>query len=208
MNTKKVALNVVVATIMLLLVALAIKLIPDVLKKEPKMEFFADNTYEETITVVADEEYPPYSFRNEKGEIVGSEIELINAIANEMQVNVDIQFASWSDALQMMENGKVDVILGLDYSPKYKELFNLTHTIEINQYVTFGKESYSSLYEFTNKYVGVIQYNVLDEVIIEPLSLHNIVTYDSYEDAFADIQNDKLDYLIGRYAVGNRVLAK
>ena len=193
---------------MLVLVVLAVKLDSVTVTKEPKMEFFAHNTYEETITVVADRKYPPYSFQNEEGEMVGGEIELINAIANEMQVNLDIQFVSWEDALNAMKNGEADVILGLDYKQKYKDLFNLTTPVEINQYVAYGKEDYESLQQFHQKRIGAINYGSSEETILSPLALDNIITYDFYEDAFADIQNNKLDYLIGRYAVGNRVLAE
>ena len=38
--------------------------------RSPTMEIYANNSYEETLVVVADGEYPPFSFENSKGEMV------------------------------------------------------------------------------------------------------------------------------------------
>ena len=42
--------------------------------REPELEIYPNQSYERTITVVADENYPPFSFVNEEGVSVGGDI--------------------------------------------------------------------------------------------------------------------------------------
>ena len=175
--------------------------------KLPEMEIYANNNYEETLVVVADNNFPPFSFKNDRGEIVGNDIEIINSIANDMKVNISICFLPWSEAITALDDGKADIVLGLEYNDKYKEMFLLSKPIEINQYVAFGKERYLSVRELFSKRIAVLEHSSVVDEVIDPLSMPIVATFTDYEDAFAAIEAGELDYLIARYSVGNRVLA-
>ena len=175
--------------------------------KEPKMEIYANNNYSETLVIVADQEYPPFSFENSHGVMIGSNIELMNAIANEMHVNLDFKFVPWSTSLEMINDGSADIILGLEYNDEYKEKFELSKPVEVNQYVAFGKEDYISTQELFDKKIAVLEYSSVMESIVEPMGFPNVNIYKEYEDAFIAIEENEADYLLARYPVGNRVLA-
>ena len=204
-KTKIIALSaIIVISIFVVLSGLMIS--PMIVTREPQMDIFAKNTYSETIRVVADENYPPFSFKGENGDMIGCDIEILNALANEMKVNIDIKFMSWPEALQSIKNGDADIILGLEYNKEYSGLYNLSSPVAINQYVAFGKEDYKTVHCLYTKKVGILNYSTAKELFVDAMALENVKTYEHYEDAFKDIQDGKLDYLIARYSVGNRVL--
>ena len=203
-NTKYIRILFVVA----LMVLVVTGVFKSAIRKEPKMEIFADNHYEETLKVVINQEFPPFSYKNKAGNMVGHDIEVLNAIANKMKVNVDIHSLPQNEAMRTMIEGNADVILGIEYNPKYIEKFDLTTPIEINQLVAFGIDEYSFVYELYDKRVAILRNGLVSETLIRPLAFKNVEVYGSYEEAFYAIQNGELDYLIGRYSVGNRVLAQ
>ena len=97
-----------------------------ILKKNVDNEIIAKNNFNRTMIVVADIDYEPYSFINEKGEPAGHDIELISAIANKMKYNLDIRLMKWKDCIETAITGKAQVIL----------LFVLGES-SINQYMNF-----------------------------------------------------------------------
>ena len=208
MKYKKILNHIYGIAVVVTIAVLGLILVLNWKTDEPVMEIFPDGIYNETISVVADSEYPPFSFEDEQGNMIGYDLEVLNAIANEMKVNLDMHYVPWNDALEAMEDGTVDVILGLEYQEKYKDLYLLTDPLEINQTVAFGKNNYKSIYELYDKKIAILTYSMIDKTLIGPLALENVLVYDTYEEAFADIQSGELDYLIGRYSVGNRVLAQ
>lgn len=172
----------------------------------PTLDIYPNNTYKETLKVVSDENYPPFSYKNKKGEMVGSDIEHMNSIANEMGVNIEYSFHSWPKAIEAMENNEADIILGLEYKKDYYDKFELTLPVEINQYVSFGLKDYSSVQELISKKIAVLEYSSVLEKIVIPMGIRDVTVFIDYEDAFAAINNNEIDYLIARNSVGNYLL--
>ncbi len=192
----------------LLMVMIVICSLQQSASEAPKIVYQANNYYEETIVVVADEAYPPYSFYNDEGEIEGYDIEVLNALANEMEVNIDLRLLPWEDAKLAMEKKEADLILGLEFNEYYEERYNLSETVGVNQFVVFGKEEYNSILELYNKRVAALNNSISKEIFIDPMNFEDVTMFDYYEVAFQAILDDEIDYVIGRYAVGNRVLAQ
>jgi hypothetical protein len=55
------------------------------------------------IVVGCDYNYPPYSFINDKGEMVGYDIDIINEIAELSNIEVEFVFANWDTTLMNLE---------------------------------------------------------------------------------------------------------
>ncbi|MBQ9273839.1 MAG: amino acid ABC transporter substrate-binding protein [Succinivibrio sp.] len=56
--------------------------------------------------------YPPYQFHDKSGEIVGFEIDLMNAIAREMEVSFEYQEGPYNVIYARTQNGELDALLG------------------------------------------------------------------------------------------------
>ena len=61
----------------------------------PRIEEEANNTYTETLRVVADMDFAPYSSVQNNGSYIGHDIECMNILANRMGVNIDLELMTW-----------------------------------------------------------------------------------------------------------------
>ena len=78
----------------------------------PKMEIFPNNTYKETLHVVADIDYEPYTYVLDDGSYAGHDVELISEIANELHMNLDLKLMPWDDAINAVRDKKGRIIDG------------------------------------------------------------------------------------------------
>jgi len=65
---------------------------------------------EEKIRVILDDNYPPYSFRNEDGELVGISVDQWKEWEKTTGIRADLTGMTWDSALVKMDMGLVDVI--------------------------------------------------------------------------------------------------
>ena len=176
-------------------------------KIEPSMDINNDKKYEDTITVYADEDYEPYSFVDKEGKPQGYDVELMYMLAEEMGVNMELQLIPWTMNLDEGGVSNADIILGLEYTDISAEKFDLSHSVQINEYTAFGLESLDYTDQLYTKKMGVLQGSIVYELFIEPNNLQeNTIDYPTYEEGFQAVLEGEIDYLIGRYSVGKRVL--
>ncbi len=64
----------------------------------------------ESITVVTDQFYPPYSFIGESGSLEGISIDLWKEWEKVTGIHVDLRGMNWASAIQHVTEGKADVI--------------------------------------------------------------------------------------------------
>ena len=74
----------------------------DAFAPAPKMEIRPENRYEETLRVVTDMDYAPFSYVDENGEYAGLDVELINEIANRLEMNLDLTLMDWNEANEII----------------------------------------------------------------------------------------------------------
>jgi ABC-type amino acid transport substrate-binding protein len=78
------------------------------------------------ITVVMDNNYPPFSFRDANGELVGISVDLWRLWEQQTGENVQITGLEWDDAIRRMEAGEFDVIDTVFYSEERGEIYDFT----------------------------------------------------------------------------------
>ena len=181
-----------------------------VFDKTPHVETKPNNTYAETIHVVTDKDYQPYSFvDSETNEPTGHDVELIYKIANKLEVNVDLKLLSWGECLDKLEDGGADVAMtcgtadSFDFTVK-PILSNITSQ---DEYVVYSKKSFNSQELFgSNLKVGyMIDGNVVG-VIQQMGLLDNYIGVASNKDILLQIKNGELDAGIMRHNIGTTIL--
>lgn len=81
----------------------------------------------QTYTVATDTTFAPFEFENDKGEFVGIDMDLLNAIAADQGFEVDVQVLGFSAAVQALEAKQVDgVIAGMSITDARKEKFDFS----------------------------------------------------------------------------------
>jgi signal transduction histidine kinase len=89
---------------------------------------------EKPIVIGGDKNFPPYEFLDKNGRPTGFNVELSQAIAEVMGMEVEFRLGDWADARKGLDNGSVDILQGitnsearsktLDFSPPH----NIVHT--------------------------------------------------------------------------------
>ncbi len=173
----------------------------DSFKKTARMEIFANNTYTETLHVVTDKDYEPFSYIDRKNEYAGLDVELIAEIANRLEMNLDLQLLDWSTAQEKLLNGEADLILNMEVS-KVEESDELIGTIPTaeKQYVVYGYNSVNYLGQLYGKKIGSMQ-------LFPELGL-DITYIETYTEMFNKLEARELDYVICPIQVANSFLNK
>ena len=68
------------------------------------------------IIVGGDYNFPPYEFLDKDQKPAGYNVELINAVAQEIGLKVEFRLDKWSKVKDWLETGKIDIIEGMAQS--------------------------------------------------------------------------------------------
>ncbi|MBQ7705606.1 MAG: transporter substrate-binding domain-containing protein [Selenomonadaceae bacterium] len=169
----------------------------------PTVEVKAQNTFSKTLHVVTDIDYEPYSYVDKYGNYLGYDIEMINEIANRLQMNLDLKLTSWDSANKIFNAGNADVIMNMesDLIVGNHEIISTLPTTE-KQYVIYGRSSISSVAELYGRRVASLHR-------VPGLGLDDEISYvDSYEKIFAALKNGEYEFAICPIQVGNSFLEK
>ena len=175
---------------------------------EPTITFEKNNIYDETIVVVADKDFEPYSFFDENGEPTGHDVEMMYLLADALEVNVEIHLTQWSEAIQSAKNNEVDFLLGLVYTPDELEHFQLSIPIWNDTFLAFGRADYLGLNDLYDKKIATLNSSDITKNFLEPYKLEqNTTVYDTYGEAFDSVNQGINDYVLATYSVGRRFSA-
>lgn len=83
------------------------------------------NSHSETLKMGINHLAPPYSFQDEKGNLVGFEIELIDSIGKEMGFNVIIEPVKFVQIFPRLESGEYDIAAHIYSTAERAEKYNL-----------------------------------------------------------------------------------
>ncbi len=146
------------------------------------------------ITVVSDDNYPPYIFRDAHGELRGILPDQWTLWEKKTGVKVILKAMDWAEAQRLMREGLADVIDTMFRTPEREQLFAFTPPYaEIRVPIFHHRElggiaDYTSLHGFT---VGV----KAGDAVIGKLAEHGIETvkeYPSYESLIQAAKNDEI----------------
>ena len=174
------------------------------------------------IVVGGDRNFPPYEFLDENGSPAGYNVDLTRAIAREMDLNIEIRLGRWTERLHALENGGIDVMQGMFYSPDRALKFDFTQPHTVSHYVAFVRKGEDpapeSIEDLSGKRIVVEQGNILHDFAVKNGLEEQIITVADQEKALRELREGKHDcalvslitahYLIDKYGWSNLVHGK
>ncbi len=88
------------------------------------------------IIIGGDHRYPPFEFLDGSGRPAGFTVDMTRAVAREMNMNIQIRLGPWSDMVEALKNGEIDVIGGMFYSSKRNRDFDFSPPYLVSHYVS------------------------------------------------------------------------
>ncbi len=144
--------------------------------------------------VMVSTDYPPYNFLNEKGELEGFNIDILNAIQKLYNVKIDVEGKDWKTANILLEEGKIHALTGAHYFRNPDETYNYTRSVIRTSHCflynrKFRNKISSDVIRTEKKPLIVLWQN---DVLIRYISSINpnaqFVYVDSYEDLLNELE--------------------
>ncbi len=174
--------------------------------KLPLMEYKENNNYLETLIVVTDVDFEPYSFIDNKNKVVGFDVELIYSLGEILKKNIDLRLLPWSECIKAIEKNEADLILGVVTGSKYTQNIYSSIPVSKDSFVLFGTKKYSNFDELYDKKIAYLKGSDSKNLFLKPYKLDKKAKgYNSYGEAFKSIKSGENDFILATYSVGRRL---
>ncbi|MDR0922626.1 MAG: transporter substrate-binding domain-containing protein [Lactobacillales bacterium] len=163
-----------------------------------------------TLVVATSADFPPFEFQileDGKNKIVGSDIDLANAIGKELGVKVEVNNMDFNSVLNALQSGKADMVLsGISARPDRKKTFDFSETYYASVQKLIVKKAdlakYNSIAAFDGQKVGAQQGSIQAEVIEEQLPKANAVNMDTVPNLINSLKAGQINGLVLEEAIG------
>lgn len=151
------------------------------------------------VIVGGDQSYPPYEFVDKDGTPTGYNVELTRAIARVMGLNVEIRLGAWAEMRTALQNGSINALEGMSYSPERALTidFSPPHTIVHHSFFARkGVTPLPTLANLRNKEVVVLNHGIMQEFLRDRTTGARIVTAETHANALRLLASGKHDYVL------------
>lgn len=168
-----------------------------------------------TYIIGIDDEYAPMGFRDDKGEIIGFDVDLAKETAKRMNVEFEFRPIIWDKKEAELNSGRIDIIWnGLDITPERQTHILYSKPYFDNRQILLVKKNRGlnihSLNDLKGKIVatqaGSNSENYVERDDAMRNSFANFITYPTFSYAYKALFEERIDVLIvdefaGRYEV-------
>lgn len=168
------------------------------------------------IVVGLDDNFPPMGFKDEKNEIVGFDVDLAKEAAKRLGRPIEFKAIDWSSKEAELKSGRVHILWnGLDITEKRKENMLFSNPYMDNRQIIFVKKddrSITSEISLAGKTIGTQSAGTAEEYIdateFYKKDVKEVKKYPDYVAAFMDLENGRLDAVVGDEIVGRYYMSK
>lgn len=168
------------------------------------------------IVVGLDDSFPPMGFKNEKGEIVGFDIDLAKEAAKRMGVDVEFKPVDWDGVLLTLNNGEIDLIWnGLTITPERQKQIAFSKPYLTDRQIIVVQKNNNSIKtkkDLADKVVG-LQLGSSSESALSAdqataKTIKEVKKYEKNTEALTDLKVGRVDAVIVDEVVGRYYIAK
>lgn len=160
------------------------------------------NVFDGKLVVATDAAFPPFEYVDENKDIVGFDIDLMNAIAEKADLDIKFKNVAWDPLLAGMAECQYDMaISAITILPERAEQFSFSNPyINAGQIiaVTMNNDTVASPDDLVGATIGA-QLGTTGAMEVESIADATLKTYDTYELAFLDLMNGQIDAVIADY---------
>lgn len=165
--------------------------------------------HKKKIVVGGDFDYKPFTFLDDEGKPHGYEVDIIKYIAEKYNLDVEFRFSPWTDALDNLKTGKVDVLLGILYTEERNLIYDFTipHSVEYYGIFVRTNSTINELADLAEKQIISLQGDASIENFIKPMGFsENLVLVSSLPKAIDLLSSGNHDVVLAPYSIGLETL--
>ncbi|ANS85345.1 arginine ABC transporter substrate-binding protein [Vibrio scophthalmi] len=158
---------------------------------------------QQDIKFVMEATYPPFEFMDENNQIQGFDVDLANALCDEMKANCTFHNQAFDSLIPALKFKRYDAaISAMDITEARLEQVNFSNAYYDNSAAFISLEGkVADQADLKGKRVGVQNGSTHQSYLIEQMPGVTAVPYSSYQDAFLDMKNGRIDSVFGDNAV-------
>lgn len=156
--------------------------------------------------------YVPYVFADAKSnKVVGVDIELANALADELGVKLEIQDMTFSAVLASLPTNKIDIaIAGICITDERKKSVDFSDVyLNSEQKVLIRKEdadTLKTLADFSGKSVGAQKATTQEKLANTEMTGANVISIEKVPDVVLELKNKKIDGVVMESVVAQQYM--
>jgi arginine/ornithine transport system substrate-binding protein len=164
------------------------------------------------LRIAFDVPYEPFEYRNDEGELTGFEVELAEAMCEEMQANCEFVIQAWDGMIPGLLARKFDLIMSsMSITEERAERVNFSEPYYITPGGWFARDNFNTdvtnMDAMADKTVGVQRGTTMDTYVTENMGgVVNIKRYTTAEDMVLDLEGQRLDVVFVDYPVGEQTI--
>ena len=176
---------------------------------EPEVTILPKNNFDKSLRVVADKDYKPFSYCLEDSQPRGYDVELAAELLNRLGYNMDLKLVSWSEAVELMQTGGADMILGCDWQDTaIMTDCNFTIPTYEEQFVVFQLAPLKNFSELYKKKIAVIEGCGLKDTLERYQLWQRCEEYETVTGCVKAVINNECDCFIAHRTIGEICLRK
>lgn len=206
MNKRLGMLLMIVAAFMLVLAGCGTKEDTSTNGSDSSSSTVGDSEGKKVYKVATEATFAPFESMDDKGNIVGIDVDVLQAIADEMDFEVEWQNIGWEPVFQSIKNSETDIgASGITITDERKKTYDFTEPYYESQLLIVVKEdsNVKSLAELKDKKVSV-QINATGHEAAKKLqgdASTKIMAFETQPMAIQEMINGNVDATIGDNAV-------
>ncbi|MCK4621815.1 MAG: transporter substrate-binding domain-containing protein [Desulfuromonadales bacterium] len=125
---------------------------------------------DQPVRIGGDHNYPPYEYLDQNGLPTGYNIELSQAVARVMGMEINIQLGPWGEMRQALERGDVDILMGMAHTEeRLAEVnFSIPHAkVHQSIWVRNDNETIQKIEDLVSREVIVMKGSVMHDFMLE-----------------------------------------
>jgi len=157
------------------------------------------------ILVGGDFDYKPYTYKDSNGTAKGFDVDVIKHIAKEHDYLLEFQFSRWDKALNNLENGEVDVLLGILYTEQRDSVYDFTIPHSEEYYGIFARKGcpIKDVSDLTGRKIIALEGDASVERFIKPMGFEkNTFFVNSLPKAIHLLSTGKCQAVLAPYSIG------
>jgi len=164
------------------------------------------------LRIAFDIPYEPFEYRNDAGELTGFEVELAQAMCEEMNANCEFVIQPWDGMIPGLLARKFDLIMSsMSITEERAERVLFSEPYYITPGGWFAHESFNTdvtdMDAMEGKIVGVQRGTTMDSYVTENMGgTVKIKRYTTAEDMVLDLEGQRLDVVFVDYPVGEQTI--
>ncbi|MBS3809680.1 MAG: transporter substrate-binding domain-containing protein, partial [Desulfobacterales bacterium] len=149
------------------------------------------------ILIGGDHNYPPFEYLDENGNPAGFNVAITRAIARELGLDIEVRLGPWSKIIKELEEGRIDVIQGMLYSPQRDLTFDFTQPYTVNHYISVvrkgGGPPPDSVEMLRGRKLVVQKGDIMHDFALKNGLEDHVSVVDSQEEALRQLSQGKYD---------------